>query len=281
MSISTSASCGGLQRSNSTAWTRASREFVLDTRDLQIDSVKTAPAGSNDFRTTRFELDRARRLPRQRIAHCHAAAMQHACASRTRRRRRRRACSGSSPRRPRASARRSCSARPRPCMHARWRRCRTRPGSARRTRATLRGTRTAWWPSWQPRVTPAIDAARRHSAFRMPQPIPSYLLALAVGDLDFRAVGPRTGVWAEPASVAAAAASGIRGRRGDADAGRGALRSVPLGPLRRAGAAAVVSVRRHGESAAHVHDADRDRGRQVAGRRCSRTNSRTRGRAIS
>jgi aminopeptidase N len=41
--------------------------------------------------------------------------------------------------------------------------------------------------------------------FRMPQPIPSYLLALAVGDLEFQAVGPRTGVWAEPSVLAAAA----------------------------------------------------------------------------
>lgn len=35
-------------------------------------------------------------------------------------------------------------------------------------------------------------------AFRMRQRIPSYLLALAVGDFDFRPTGPRTGVFAEP-----------------------------------------------------------------------------------
>ncbi len=34
--------------------------------------------------------------------------------------------------------------------------------------------------------------------FKMPQAIPTYLLALAVGDLDFRALGSRTGVYAEP-----------------------------------------------------------------------------------
>jgi leukotriene-A4 hydrolase len=33
--------------------------------------------------------------------------------------------------------------------------------------------------------------------FRMPQPIPSYLLALAVGDLEFRPLGSNSGVWAE------------------------------------------------------------------------------------
>ena len=42
--------------------------------------------------------------------------------------------------------------------------------------------------------------------FDMPQPIPSYLIALAVGDLDFKAMGERTGVYAEPSVLAAAAA---------------------------------------------------------------------------
>ncbi len=42
--------------------------------------------------------------------------------------------------------------------------------------------------------------------FRMPQPIPSYLIALAIGDLTFRTMSDRTGVWAEPSVVAAATA---------------------------------------------------------------------------
>lgn len=37
--------------------------------------------------------------------------------------------------------------------------------------------------------------------FEMKQPIPSYLLALAVGDLEFRPLGPRSGVYAEPSVV--------------------------------------------------------------------------------
>jgi aminopeptidase N len=41
--------------------------------------------------------------------------------------------------------------------------------------------------------------------FAMPQPIPSYLIALAVGDLAFRPLGPRTGVWAKPSVVESAA----------------------------------------------------------------------------
>jgi aminopeptidase N len=42
--------------------------------------------------------------------------------------------------------------------------------------------------------------------FDMPQAIPSYLIALAVGELEFRELGKRTGVWAEPSVVAKAAA---------------------------------------------------------------------------
>jgi aminopeptidase N len=41
--------------------------------------------------------------------------------------------------------------------------------------------------------------------FQMPQPVPSYLVAFAVGDLDYRELGPRTGVFAEPSVVDAAA----------------------------------------------------------------------------
>lgn len=42
--------------------------------------------------------------------------------------------------------------------------------------------------------------------FRMPQPIPSYLLAIAAGDLEFRPFDSRSGVYAEPSVIDAAAA---------------------------------------------------------------------------
>jgi len=41
--------------------------------------------------------------------------------------------------------------------------------------------------------------------FEMPQPIPSYLIALAVGDLKAKEVGPRSRVWAEPGVLEQAA----------------------------------------------------------------------------
>jgi aminopeptidase N len=41
--------------------------------------------------------------------------------------------------------------------------------------------------------------------FKMPQPIPSYLFAIAVANLTFRELGSRTGIFAEPETIDAAA----------------------------------------------------------------------------
>lgn len=43
-------------------------------------------------------------------------------------------------------------------------------------------------------------------SFSMPQPIPSYLMAIAAGELEFQATGPRSGVYAEPSLLADAVA---------------------------------------------------------------------------
>jgi len=42
--------------------------------------------------------------------------------------------------------------------------------------------------------------------FRMDNSVPPYLIAMAVGDLEFEPLGPRSGVWTEPAMLKAAAA---------------------------------------------------------------------------
>ncbi len=44
----------------------------------------------------------------------------------------------------------------------------------------------------------------RKYRFKMSQPIPSYLFALAVGNLTFSEIGPRTGIYAEPEMLEAA-----------------------------------------------------------------------------
>ncbi len=60
-------------------------------------------------------------------------------------------------------------------------------------------------------VMAAADRGRRDQSatathrFEMPQPIPPYLFALAIGDLESRDLSPRCRVWAEPAVVDAAA----------------------------------------------------------------------------
>ncbi len=47
---------------------------------------------------------------------------------------------------------------------------------------------------------------RRAFRFRMDKPVAPYLIAIAAGDLAYRELGPRTGVWTEPSMLDAAAA---------------------------------------------------------------------------
>jgi aminopeptidase N len=71
-----------------------------------------------------------------------------------------------------------------------------------------------------------MGAERSGSHFRMEQPVPSYLVALAAGDLEFRELGPRSGVYAEPALIDASASEFA-----DAEAMIGAVESM-YGPYR-------------------------------------------------
>ncbi|HEY0625725.1 MAG TPA: M1 family metallopeptidase [Allosphingosinicella sp.] len=59
------------------------------------------------------------------------------------------------------------------------------------------------------RLTPEGEAAgpgRRAFRFSMDKPVAPYLIAIAVGDLAFQSLGPRSGVYAEPATIQRAAA---------------------------------------------------------------------------
>src|SRR5512135_154574 len=56
-----------------------------------------------------------------------------------------------------------------------------------------------------PRDRVGSEPGMRTMLFEMPQAIPSYLIALAVGDLAPRDLSARARVWAEPATVEAAA----------------------------------------------------------------------------
>jgi aminopeptidase N len=55
-----------------------------------------------------------------------------------------------------------------------------------------------------PEGEPAGDGRARFR-FRLDNPVPPYLIALGIGELEFRELGPRSGVWAEPSVVARAA----------------------------------------------------------------------------
>jgi len=58
------------------------------------------------------------------------------------------------------------------------------------------------------RLTPQGEPAgsgRRAWRFRMTHPVAPYLIAIAAGDIVFRPLGPRTGVWTEPAMIDAVA----------------------------------------------------------------------------
>ncbi len=50
-----------------------------------------------------------------------------------------------------------------------------------------------------------LSDGRRRFRFAMDKPVPPYLIAFAVGDLKFRSLGPRSGVWTEAAMLDAAA----------------------------------------------------------------------------
>ena len=53
---------------------------------------------------------------------------------------------------------------------------------------------------------PLTQGGETAFSFKMDKPVAPYLIAIAVGDLEFRSLGARSGVWTEPAMLDAAAA---------------------------------------------------------------------------
>ena len=54
-------------------------------------------------------------------------------------------------------------------------------------------------------IQAALPTGLRTFYYRMDHPVAPYLIAIAIGDIRFQQLGPRTGVWAEPATLPAAA----------------------------------------------------------------------------
>ena len=84
--------------------------------------------------------------------------------------------------------------------------------------------------SWRPIARGPSEANTGCFRLAMAQPIPPYLIALAVGDLAFQSLGPRTGVWAEP-SVLKSAAFEFADVESMVTSIEKRLRSLSMGPL--------------------------------------------------
>ena len=84
-----------------------------------------------------------------------------------------------------------------------WVPCQDSPGVRMTYNATIRVPQELL--ALMSATNPTARTADGIYRFAMTQPIPSYLLALAVGDLEFRSLGERSGVYAEPAVVGKAA----------------------------------------------------------------------------
>jgi leukotriene-A4 hydrolase len=181
----------------------AANEIVLDTRDLAIHSVSTAPAGHDAFARTTFTLD----PPHPQLG----SALRVVMPATARRVRIDYATS------PTATGLQwlepaQTAGRRQPFLFSQAQSLHARSFVPLQDTPRVRSTYAATLRVPAPLVAvmaaePDPANARGHAAFRfrMPQPIPSYLLALAVGDLEFEAIGRRTGVWAEPSMLAAAA----------------------------------------------------------------------------
>lgn len=198
---------------------RNATELVLDTRDLRITAVETASGRNARLAPTRFELG-----PRHEVL---GRPLRIAMPTEARRIRIHYATS------PQASGLQwldpvQTAGKRLPFLYSQAQSIHARsfiplqdtPRIRATCTATLRVPRglTAVMAAAGPAAASGktVDASRQQLAgdgfgeatttfhFAMPQPIPSYLIALAVGDLRFEATGPRTGVWAEPEGLSAA-----------------------------------------------------------------------------
>ncbi len=180
---------------------QAATELVLDTRDLNIESIESV-AADGQARKLDYHLDERdpifgsalhikmeKRAPRLRITYRtspKASGLQWMTPAQT------------------ASGKHPFMFSQSQAIHARsWVPLQDTPSVRFTYTAHIRAPKSL-------RVVMSADNDLDHPLdgdyrFSMKQPIPSYLLALSVGELSVRSTGPRTAVYAEPSVVAKAA----------------------------------------------------------------------------
>jgi len=181
----------------------AATELVLDTRDLRIEYVQTAGASGSLAPTPHTlaapdaVLGQALRIALPagttavRIAYCTApgaAALQWLAPSQT---------AGQHP---------FLFTQSQAILARTWLPCPDSPGRRFTYEAAIEivGEQRGQLLALMSAENPQTLAADGRYHFRQPQPVPAYLLALAVGRLDFMPLDARTGVYAEPATLAGA-----------------------------------------------------------------------------
>lgn len=80
-----------------------------------------------------------------------------------------------------------------------WLPCQDSPGLRYRYKASIQAP--PGMMALMSASNPQVRSADGKYQFEMEIPVPAYLMALAVGDIDFKSVGKRTGVYAEPSML--------------------------------------------------------------------------------
>ncbi len=176
-------------------------ELVLDTDSLTIDRVTDATGAALPWRVGSAQPDKGAPLTvtigaaRQIVVHysaANAAALQWLTPDQT--------AGGRHP---------YLLSQGQPILNRSWIPTQDSPGIRQTWEAVVRAPAPLTVVMSGERLTPtgeATGSGMRAFRFRMDQPVAPYLIAIAAGDIAFRSLGPRTGVWTESVMMDRAAA---------------------------------------------------------------------------
>jgi leukotriene-A4 hydrolase len=179
----------------------AQRDVILDTDGLTIDRVTDAAGARLPWRLGATQPDKGAPLvvtigdARQIVVHysaANAAALQWLTPDQT--------AGGRHP---------YLLSQGQPILNRSWIPTQDSPGIRQTWEAVVRAPAPLTVVMSGERLTPTGEPATngmRAFRFRMDQPVAPYLIAIAAGDIAFRSLGPRTGVWTESVMMDRAAA---------------------------------------------------------------------------